>query len=72
MKVIAKVDLQTNDWKTASVRPDDFPIIPAGTLVEYEGEYHNFYGTWAKIRGATGYAYYVDPKDVKKTEEEKS
>jgi hypothetical protein len=60
----ALCDLNTNDWKTAMARPEDYPTIPKGTVVEYLGDMTNYYGRWAQIKGSTGYTYYIDPRNL--------
>ena len=38
------------DWKTVSVRPGDWPTIPAGTEVEVIGWMQNMYGVFLKVK----------------------
>lgn len=64
-KARALKTLVTEDWKTASVRPKDFPPIKAGTIVNYLGKFNNHYGTWAKVQAVDGhYPYYVSFDEI--------
>lgn len=63
----AVVPLDHGDWKTASVHPDRWPTIKAGTVVEEVGRWTNCYGQWVKIIGPNGEKYDVRPSDLHST-----
>lgn len=54
-----------NDWKTASVFPERWPLIEGGSKVEIISEWSNFYGRQLRIKGPNGEKYDVDPLNVK-------
>lgn len=62
--VITNKSIAHEDWKTALVRPHEYPQIPPKTKCEFVGKFFNFYGDFFQIRGPNGNIYYVKPEDV--------
>ena len=62
--VVALKELHDGDWKTVSVRPSEWPPIPAGTRCRFVEEWSNLYGRWVRIIGPNGNKYDVKPTDV--------
>ena len=60
-KCYTKQKCMDEDWKTQLAK--GYPIIPANTEVDYEGEFFNFYGKYVKVR-YKGILYYVKPRDI--------
>lgn len=48
------------DWKTASVRPNSWPILPQGTRVTKVGEFQNYYGLFYKVLAPNGETYDIE------------
>ena len=64
-KMIVTRDASHGDWKTASVHPDRWPTLKAGTEVEFINEWENFYGRWVRVRGPNGSEYDIEPNRLR-------
>ena len=65
-KVKTKCSVSHGDWKTASVFPGRWPVIPADIEVEFIREWVNFYGHQVTIKGPNGSLYDVSPDKLEK------
>ena len=63
--MIVTRDASHGDWKTASVHPDRWPTLKAGTEVEFINEWENFYGRWVRVRGPNGSEYDIEPNRLR-------
>lgn len=64
--LVVTEDTNHADWKTRSVRPEDWPILRKGTIVELVGEVLNCYGRFLKVtRRGWDRTYDIDPRHLK-------
>jgi hypothetical protein len=69
-KLILTKNTSTGDWKTALVRPEDFPNMLKGDIVVFEKTMQNFYGNWyGVIHPSSKYTQYIRENEFKIEEE---
>jgi hypothetical protein len=69
-KLILTKNTSTGDWKTALVRPNDFPNMLEGDIVTFEKTMQNFYGNWyGVIHPSSKYTQYIRENEFKIEEE---
>jgi len=65
IKLIVIKDAIHEDYKTSLERPNEYPVLRVGTIVEFMGPVNNFYGSFYSVRAPNDQLYYVNPSYVK-------